>query len=306
MEETLRIIQDTSFQYAEIPVHGVDVVCNGKINRPQVRAIQEILKRFNLKYTVHAPDKLNLMDSRNFKLHMEIFKSGIEFANAIDSEIFVYHNGKMLLQEVFNSQKSERDTLFNINSSQEINRLKDIEVNRLQELALFARSLGVTITMENANPGWTENYFLKSGSFSLDTISQYNYGVKIDSLVEQVRKVNQENVAIALDFGHAYIASRFYRFNYLDSIKSALPYIKHVHLHDCFGKFNSTNEEKDIDLIPFGLGDMHMPLGWGEIPIDGIFRLLRNYDGIICLELKPRYKKFYAHSLQMIKEFMRN
>ena len=98
LEETLGNFQDIGFNYAEIPVHGVDAIFKGKLNWLQTRVIIDILKEFQLKYTVHGPDLLNLMDSRNFKLQKEIFKSGIEFANAIGAEIFVYHSGKILLQ----------------------------------------------------------------------------------------------------------------------------------------------------------------------------------------------------------------
>jgi len=98
LEKTLSNFQDIGFDYAEIPVHGVDAIFNGKINWLQIREIKDILKKFKLKYTVHGPDLLNLMDSSNFKLQKEIFKSGIEFANAIGAEIFVYHGGKIPLQ----------------------------------------------------------------------------------------------------------------------------------------------------------------------------------------------------------------
>jgi len=99
LEKTLGNFQDIGFDYAEIPVHGVDAILKWKLNWLQTRAITDILKKFKLKYTVHGPDLLNLMDSCNFKLQKEIFKSGIEFSNAIGAEIFVYHSGKVPLQQ---------------------------------------------------------------------------------------------------------------------------------------------------------------------------------------------------------------
>ena len=104
LENALGNIQDKGFNYAEIPVHGVDAIFKGKLNWLQTRAIADILKEFKLKYTVHGPNLLNLMDSCNFKLQKEIFKSGIEFANAIGAEIFIYHGGKIPLKEKINSE----------------------------------------------------------------------------------------------------------------------------------------------------------------------------------------------------------
>jgi len=295
LEKTLSNFQDIGFDYAEIPVHGVDAIFRGKLNWLQTRAIIDILKEFQLKYTVHGPDLLNLMDSRNFKLQKEIFKSGIEFANAIGAEIFVYHSGKIPLQGEIKREELGQNGIPKVLSPKKIERFKKIEIKTLQELADFAKDLGVTIAIENTPPELEEE--------SLE-ISKYNYGTKIEDLVEQVKKINRENVGITLDFSHAYLASKHYRFKFLDSIKLALPYIKHLHIHDCFGKSQQSYEERDINLIQFGIGDMHMPVGWGEIPYDKIFRLLKNYHGVLCLELKPRYKKFYKYSLQRVNELI--
>ncbi|PKP58413.1 hypothetical protein CVT91_08630 [Candidatus Atribacteria bacterium HGW-Atribacteria-1] len=323
-EKALGDFQDIGFDYVEIPVHGVDAIFKGRLNWLQTRVITDILKKFKLKYTVHGPNLLNLMDVRNFQLQKEVFKSGIEFANSISAEIFVYHSGKIHLQGEIKGEGLRKNNFLKIPSPGKIERLKKIEINTLQELASFAKDLGVTIAIENTSPELEEESLWElSKRFSngrmfplsaltpqtpkpifLREISKYNYGTKIEDLVDQVKKVNRENVGITLDFGHAYLASKYYRFKFLDSIKLALPYIKHVHIHDCFGKPKQSYEEQDINLIQFGIGDLHMPVGWGEIPYDKIFRILKNYNGVLCLELKPRFKRFYKYSLEMVKELI--
>jgi len=324
LEKTLGSIQSNGFNYAEIPIHGVDAIFKGKLNWLQTRAVTDILKEFKLKYTVHGPDLLNLMDSGNFKLQKEIFKSGIEFSKAIGAEIFVYHSGKISLQGETKGIELGQNNFLKIPPARKIDQLKKIEIKTLQELASFAKNLGVTIAMENGCPELEEESLWKlskrfsngkifpSSAFTPQTpkptflreISKYNYGANIEDLVKQVKEIDQENVGITLDFGHAYLASKYYRFNFLDSIKLALPHIKHLHIHDCFGKSKIFPENRDINLIQFGIGDMHMPVGWGEIPYDKIFRLLKNYNGVLCLELKPRYKKFYKYSLERVKELI--
>jgi len=47
-----------------------------------------------------------------------------------------------------------------------------------------------------------------------------------------------------------------------------------------------------------------MAVGWGTIPYNKIFRILKNYQGVLNLELKPRYKKFYKYSLQKLEELV--
>ena len=323
LENALGNIQDKGFDYAEIPVHGVDAIFKGKLNWLQTRAITDILKEFKLKYTVHGPDLLNLMDSHNFKLQKEIFKSGIEFTNAIGGEIFVYHGGKISLQGEIKGGGIRQNSLLKIPSPKNVKRLKKIEVKTLQELSTFAKDLGVTIAIENTSPELEEETLWElskrfNGSMFphspltprtpkpifLQEVRKYKYGTMIEELVDQVKEIDRDNVGITLDFGHAYLASKYYRFKFLDSIKLALPYIKHVHIHDCFGKPKLSYEEQDINLIQFGIGDLHMPVGWGEIPYDKIFRILKNYNGVLCLELKPRFKRFYKYSLQRVKELI--
>src|SRR5665648_731523 len=87
LEKTLGNFQDIGFDYAEIPVHGVDAIFKGKLNWLQTRLIIDILKKFRLKYTAHGPDLLNLMDPGNFKLQREIFKSCLLYtSDAADEE----------------------------------------------------------------------------------------------------------------------------------------------------------------------------------------------------------------------------
>lgn len=34
----------------------------------------------------------------------------------------------------------------------------------------------------------------------------------------------------------------------------------------------------------FGLGDLHLPPGWGEVPLDEVLDLLEDYEGVFRLE----------------------
>ena len=326
LEKTLGNFQDLGFDYVEIPVHGVDAIFMGKINWLQTRVVVDILKQFRLKYTVHGPNLLNLMDPANFKLQREIFKSGIDFANAIGAEIFVYHSGKIPLQKEITIENPNQNNFLGVPSLNKITRLKKIEAKTIQDLASYAKDLGVTIAIENTSPEleeeslWELSKRVSNGKIFpssivapqitkptfLREISKYNYGSKIEELVNQVKSIDRENVGITFDFGHAYLASKYYRFKFLDSIKLALPYIKHVHIHDSFGKPKMSQQEQDINLIQFGIGDLHMPVGWGEIPYNKIFQILKKYQGVLCLELKPRYKRFYKYTLQIVHELIKS
>ena len=122
-------------------------------------------------------------------------------------------------------------------------------------------------------------------------------GGVIDRLVEQVKGVGKENVGITFDFGHAYIASKYHCFDFLESIELARPLIKHVHIHDDFGKLAGL-DRRQINILSQGKGDLHMPIGWGEIPYREVFSRLNGYEGVLMLELEPRYMPYCAEVLQ--------
>ncbi|MBA3061590.1 MAG: TIM barrel protein, partial [Atribacteria sp.] len=228
LEKALGNFQDLGFDYVEIPVHGVDAIFKGRLNWLQTRVITDILKKFKLKYTVHGPNLLNLMDPSNFQLQKDIFKSGIEFTNAIGAEIFVYHSGKIpLQQEEFRGEWLGQNGILTVPSLNKIERSKKIEVKTLQELADFAKDLGVTIAIENTCPDLKEETLWElSKQFNgrmfapsalnaqtpkpifLQEVRKYKYGTKIEELVDQVKKIDRDNTGITLDFGHAYLASK--------------------------------------------------------------------------------------------------
>ncbi|SHM79673.1 Sugar phosphate isomerase/epimerase [Caldanaerovirga acetigignens] len=282
----LEYFQRVGFDYVEMPVHGVGAVLNGRLVPEQVKKIQSLLKRFPFRYTVHAPNPLNLMNFDEEKLHRELFKSSIEFAHAIGAEILVYHCGRYIAEEEFLLPHRRHVIEY---EQQEL--MKRAEVELLREMADFAGERGVIICMENARP------YLDGGF--------YCYGERLDLLVEQVRAINRKNVGITLDLGHAFLAARTYNFDLLEGIKLAKPYIKHLHVHDNFGKPNASYEKKQPELVATGRGDCHMPIGWGMIPFKEIFAMLDTYDGVLMQELRPRYMPYLYEALASARTLAR-
>jgi len=47
-----------------------------------------------------------------------------------------------------------------------------------------------------------------------------------------------------------------------------------------------------------GIGDLHLPIGWGNIPYEDVFRAMVGYDGIYILELQER---FFENGYSMLK-----
>lgn len=267
LERDLAHFEKIGFDYVEIPVDGVDGVINGKLNLENVKRVKEVLRKHNLKATAHAPNSLNLRKD-NFDLQREVFQSSIEFAWELQAKVLVYHAGNFKGRE-------QESKLQNIASEREIRALKT--------LSEFADKRGVQICLENG-------------------------ALSIKELLMIVKKIDRANVGVTYDFGHAFLYYSCYggEKEFLTSIKGAVPYLKHIHIHDNFGRANITPQDAPyINRLPFGEGDLHMPPGMGTIPYEKIFPLLREYKGIAMTEIDPRYEPFYEGVVKSLYKYIK-
>jgi sugar phosphate isomerase/epimerase len=284
----LERFEEVGFDYVELPIHGLDLLINGKLNKEQLNLVKEIIKDFPFKYTVHCPDKLNLMSCYANETHRDALKATIEFAGEIGAETVVYHSScaifipKLLCEHYYpkyGTMNCER--LFDI--------LCEKDMEYLYEAGDYAKKSGVTVAVENL---WYESL-----------VDIYTYGVYAEDLLSHVKDINHPNIGITYDFGHAYINSKIYKFDYIESIKTVTPHLKHVHVHDNFGK--ADKGEKYIDRLPFGYGDIHLPPGLGDIPYNEVIKVLDKYSGVFTMEIEPRYSSYYNKSLNTAKNLIK-
>ena len=268
LKRDLEYYREINIEAVELPVHGLDAIKNGRIDKDRVKKINEILKNFSFEYSVHSPNPLNLMDKENLELHMSVFRASLEFASEIGSKILVYHSGRFIPEEKFPINGN-----FKISSDAK-QRLLDIEAESLNRLSTDYPD--IFICLENARP-----YLFHS---------PYCYAEEIDALKRQVERVNRKNIRITLDIGHLYMAAKFYDFDLAEAVAEIKDLIAHTHVHDNFGAAVHHYEKQQTHQIPFGRGDSHMPVGWGEIPISKILSTyLESYHGILMMELRSRY-----------------
>ncbi|MGC8971355.1 MAG: TIM barrel protein [bacterium] len=277
LEKWLALFESLGFDHVEIPPHGLDVVVGGNINRKRLERIKSILQRFDLNYTVHAPDFLNLMDYKNINLHKAVFNASLEFTYEIRGRLLVYHAGRI-------PAEYERDETL-------LEELKAMERELLKEFSDSISNTDILIGIENADVDPSIVFGRK-----------YAYSALIDKLVEQVSKIGKSNVGITLDFGHAKVASTHFGFDYLSSIMLASPYINSLHVYDSFGRPNDMDEGLPymFQLI-YGLDDLHLPLGWGDIPLEEAFSRLEISQAFMTIELNHRYKDEYTESLRIAR-----
>jgi sugar phosphate isomerase/epimerase len=85
--------------------------------------------------------------------------------------------------------------------------------------------------------------------------------------------------------------ARFRGQDYLETLEAFAPCVNHLHVHDSFGRPTSIEGfYRPAEQIAFGMGDLHLPMGWGDIPWDTILPRLRFRPGtVMIVELFERY-----------------
>ncbi len=277
LQRDLDFFQGLGVEAIEIPIHGMNIIRYGRLDRRLLAQAVAIFQGYDFVYSVHAPDPVNLMNTEQEELHQSVLRSAMDFASAVGAGVVVCHAGQYMPHNQF---PMNRKAFVTKAESMEFLRC---EAKVLEHLA--DDYPGITIAVENARP-----YLFHS---------PYCYAERLEPLKAQILDVNRKNVGINLDIGHLYLASRFYGFDFLEEIGAVRDLIIHCHVHDNFGLPTFYNEKEQAHLIPFGRGDCHMPVGWGEIPIEAaLAEFVIGWEGILVMELRGRYYEWVRESLE--------
>ena len=136
----------------------------------------------------------------------------------------------------------------------------------------------------------------------------------VQNVIDFVRGIGHENVGMTLDLGHGYLAAQRFKFDFLESVRAARPYVRHIHLSDNFGRFEETRlvgyeQYKQIPYrkrLALGKGDLHLPPGWGKVPWEAALGLLEDYEGVLVLEYyhhryRPEAQRILAEVRDRVK-----
>ncbi|MBP2636843.1 MAG: endonuclease [Firmicutes bacterium] len=282
LKRELDYYQDQGFSHVELSPHGVGAIYNGRLDRARLNEVKAVLDRYPFCYTVHGPNPLNLMAKD--PVHRLGFIASLEFTAAVNAEVMVYHAGRYIPEEDFLLVPRDNPT------PKERAGMWQQECVLLQEMGQLAGQLGVSIAVENARP--------------YSNISDYCYAESLAGLLKMVKEVNHSQVGVTLDTGHAYLAARHYGYDLLQGVSHLASYVRHIHLHDNFGNASTSWERKQYEMASVGRGDMHMPIGWGDVPAREILSRLPNYRGVITVELRPRYREHCRQTLLAVKNLL--
>ncbi len=284
----LKQLRQAGMGAVELPPHGLDAILAGRLNVTRTAEIARILNDAGMdpsagvSLSIHAPNPVNLMDEVSPLLHADVLRASLEFAERLGASCVVVHAGRYVPEECFANgyERPSREACL---------RMLEQERKLLWELA--QEFPDQVLCLENARPYRHH--------------SPYCYGEQLDILGTQVRAVGLSNVAVTLDVGHAHMAANYYGFDLLEGVRSIAELVAHVHVHDNFGGTVGHHEKQQTHQIPFGRGDNHMPVGWGNIPLEAILRqLLPRYRGLFIMELRSRYFDYLEESARNLEKLI--
>ena len=264
LAEDLGTLKSAGPDFVEVWPQNLGVILGGSLDTHRLRAVGELLLAAELVYTVHAPLEINLMDLTTHGLQRDVLDASLRFAKGIGAEVMVCHAGQRV---------GTRDARYSMRAQ------LSAERSALREAGDLAGDLGVTIAVENYYP---EQPILRG--------AVYDYSVWPSQLAEQISLVDHPAVGICLDVGHAALAAAFFGFDFVEECAALAHLVHHVHLHDNLQRTNLTGEPQVSEHTAYGLGDLHLPPGRGNISLENLFRRMNFFEKPqCCVELSPEH-----------------
>ena len=272
LEADLRRLADIGVDTVELGLTSIDLISGGRILPERLERLLAITSQFDFRYTVHGLVSSNFMDPDTLDFQMQAAKALVEVCDRIDARIQVQHGGALRADQIH--QRAEADIR---------------EREALTELGDFAKPYGVRIAFEN-----------------IFTTEPGQYRQTPAEVAETVKAVNHPNVVALIDFSHAYIESTYRGLNFREELRAMASVAGHLHVHDSFGRPQAFYKGYHVqENTALGIGDLHMPLGWGDIDWEDIFSELTFLPGtVLMMEIGRRYHAEQPASLERAKGLM--
>jgi sugar phosphate isomerase/epimerase len=242
----------------ELPIFAMDLIVGGRIQRGHLALLKQACASRKVTYTAHGPLAINFFDdSARLPRHFDVMRASLEIAAEVGAVHYVVHSGIIPVapaEVVEGAYGRQRDWLARAG-----------DVAREHELLVCVE------TMFGGNHGATH----------ASTPSR---------LAQELRAIGHSHVWATLDFSHSFLRLGYFGGDYLTEIAVLAPYAKHLHIHDSFGRADAIETWSPSERLAFGHGDLHLPVGWGDIPWDEMMAECVFPEGVAFnIELNPRY-----------------
>ena len=272
LEKELRILSEIGVDTVELGLTSLDLISGGRIIEERAERLVALTKQFDFRYTVHGLVSSNFMEPETCRYQLDAAKALAQICDRIGAGILVQHGGNLRAEQIMERAEAdarERDALF--------------------ELAEFCKPYGVRVAFEN-----------------IFTTEPGQYRQTPTQIAETVKTIGHPNLVALIDFSHAYIESTYRGLNFREELRAMAPVAGHLHVHDSFGRPQAFYKGYHVqENTALGIGDLHMPLGWGDIDWEDIFSELTFLPGtVLMMEIGRRYHAEQPASLERAKGLM--
>jgi sugar phosphate isomerase/epimerase len=257
-------------EFAELPVFAMDLIAGGRILPTQVRRLKEAISGRGVGFTAHGPIAINFMQSPEVTArHLAVAKANVELAAEIGAAHLVLHTGHR-----------PADSEASIEAAYAAQR------EAFAALGELAAQHSIIIAAENIHA------------------SEPKMHTALPSrLAREIEAIGHPNVRACLDFSHAALACAAQGADYLAETGSLARVARHLHLHDSFGDPFQLRTYARSERVAYGLGDLHLPLGWGNLPWGEMMTRFDFEPGVIFnLELPVPYWFALADSVRAMQD----
>lgn len=248
---------NTGTDFVELPLYQLHLIAGGRPVAAKLRQLRTICENRPFRYTAHGPLGINFLDvPERIAIHRDVLRAALEISGEIGARHYVLHGGLL--------DANDRDKLEDRFAQQ-----RDI----LSEFAGQAAALGIIICVEN-----------------LFTYHHAQIAALPSRLAQEIAAINHPHIAACLDFSHGFINASLHGADFMRETAALAPFAKHLHIHDSFGRVQNFQTFSRAERVAFGLGDLHLPIGWGAIPWDEIAATFDFPEGVVLnLELPSSY-----------------
>jgi sugar phosphate isomerase/epimerase len=241
----------------ELPLHEMDIVCGARVLAGRLAVARAAVAGRPLRYSLHGHLGIDPMTPPPADaLHADLLRANVEVAAELGCRHLVVHSG-------FHAEREPAA----------IEAAYARQREALARAGAFAETHGVVLCVENV--------FTHDGRGRTATPAK---------LAEELGRIDHPSVRATFDFGHGLLNVTDLGGDYLAEARALAPFAGHLHVHDGFGRPKDIWTTGPTEDMAFGIGDLHLPFGWGAIPWSDIARGCAFPPDVVAnIELAPRF-----------------
>ena len=238
LSANLQTLIDCGYDYVEVMPDSWRMWVGGRVDQRRLKQLVDVLDKFRdrLGYTLHLPGETNMFDIADLDYHQRLLEAGFEVGKAVGATALAYHAGYRLTLPAGTSKPMQD---------------------------LMARERDILLSYADEVASWGGNISIETHGF----IENASYTAFPERHARFVESLDHPGIGVCIDFGHSFLASRWYGFDYLEGIARLAPLTTHFHVQDNMGISPYSGRRS----FALGRGDLHLGPGEGAIPFDEVF-----------------------------------